>query len=320
MSTFTVALLQVTAAGNDQMTNLARGEAACRRAKLIGADIALFPEMWNVGYSPAATLDPEASDVYRAPSQWVGAAPAELPPAEDIWKGLAIGRDSPFVRHFQQLAAELDLAIAITYLEEWSGPPRNSVSIINRHGAIILTYAKVHTCAFSPNEATLTSGTEFPVAELDTAVGPVRLGAMICYDMEFPESARSLMLGGAELILMPSGTSVGVHRMAQLRSRAAENMVGLAMANYPAAGGGHSVAFDGIAYAKGNPRDSLVIEAGEADGIYPAVFDITRLRDYRLRETWGNAFRRPSTYSALVSDDVEEPFIRLDRGGDPAAR
>lgn len=59
----------------------------------------------------------------------------------------------------------------------------------------------------------------------------------------------------------------------------------------------------------------LVVEAGEAEGVYPAVFDLDALRDYRRRETWGNAFRRPATYRALTSHEVRQPFVRVDRSG-----
>ena len=51
MSTITIALLQMTACGDDQDANLAKGETFCRQAREMGADIALFPEMWNVGYT-----------------------------------------------------------------------------------------------------------------------------------------------------------------------------------------------------------------------------------------------------------------------------
>ena len=40
------------------------------------------------------------------------------------------------------------------------------------------------------------------------------------------------------------------------------------------------------------------------------------LRDYRSRETWGNAFRKPSRYGALVSPDVDEPFTRVNATGE----
>jgi N-carbamoylputrescine amidase len=51
MSLVKIALLQMTACGNDQHANLVKGEAFCRRARKMGADIALFTEMWNIGYT-----------------------------------------------------------------------------------------------------------------------------------------------------------------------------------------------------------------------------------------------------------------------------
>ncbi len=94
-------------------------------------------------------------------------------------------------------------------------------------------------------------------------------------------------------------------------------MVGVALANYAAPQeNGHSVAFDPCAFdTQGNSRDTLVIEAGENEGVYLATFDIDLIRAYREREAWGNAFRKPHRYSLLTSLDVEKPFIRTnDRG------
>lgn len=318
MSMLTIGLLQIAAAGNNQDANLVKGEAACRQAKLLGADIALFPEMWNVGYTPAMSLDSHAPNVYRSPERWDRELPDPTIQAEEVWKGLAITRDDPFIRHFRSLARELDIAIGITYLEEWPGLPRNTMSLIDRHGDIVLTYAKVHTCAFSESEWALTPGNEFPVASLDTAAGTVQVGAMICYDREFPESARALMLGGAELILVPSASSANALQLARVRARAEENMVALAMTNYPGPGMGHSVAYDGIAAdVNQRTRDCLLMETGhETKGVFPAVFNVDQIRDYRRRETWGNAFRRPEVYSALVAKDVHAPFVRVNFHGD----
>ena len=50
MKEIKVALLQLHACGTDQETNLKKGDQFCRQAKTMGADIALFPEMWNIGY------------------------------------------------------------------------------------------------------------------------------------------------------------------------------------------------------------------------------------------------------------------------------
>jgi N-carbamoylputrescine amidase len=317
----TIALLQMTAEGTNQAANLAKGDEFCRRAKQMGADIALFPEMWNVGYTsfcPSAT--PE-TDLWKAPERWNGVSPREtddaVREARAAWQALAIGPDDPFVLHFRQLARELEIAIGLTYLERWPGAPRNTVSLIDRRGEIVLTYAKVHTCDFDHFESACTPGDDFYVATLDSAQGPVEIGAMICFDREFPESARVLMLKGAEIILTPNACTLEANRIGQFRTRAYENMVGVAMANYAAPQiNGHSCAFDPIAFDDdGNTRDTLIVEAGEEEGVYLAAFDLGRLRKYRSSEVWGNAFRRPHRYGAITSTDVAPPFIRVDAAG-----
>ena len=268
MSEFRVALLQMLPTDSLE-GNLHKGLEWCRRAKTMGADLALFPEMWSSGY-------------------------AMEQPMAALQRG-AVARDGSFVQAFGELAKELEMAIAVTYLEKYDPMPRNTVTVFDRWGQEALTYAKVHTCDFG-EEQNLTPGDGFFTAALDTQEGPVRIGAMICYDREFPESARVL------------------------RARAFENMLGIATCNYPYGQpdcNGHSTAFDGIAYGEIRPgvveaRDTLVIEAGEAEGIYLAAFPMDTLRDYRSQEVHGNAYRRPSKYSLLLSEAVEPPFQRQD--------
>ena len=91
----------------------------------------------------------------------------------------------------------------------------------------------------------------FYVTTLDTSCGKVKTGAMICYDREFPESARILMLKGAELILVPNACPMEINRLSQLRARAFENMLAIATCNYPKTVpdcNGYSSVFDGVVY------------------------------------------------------------------------
>ncbi|MDY6875699.1 MAG: carbon-nitrogen hydrolase family protein [Chloroflexota bacterium] len=285
-----IALLQMTACGTDQDANRAKGETFCRQASEMGADIALFPEMWNIGYT---------------------FHDSDQPGVREEWEAQAVSQDEDFVVHFRELAGELRMAIALTYLERCPGAPRNSVSLIDRHGEIVMTYAKVHTCDFD-KEAALTPGDDFYVCTLDTDEGEVKVGAMVCFDREFPESARILMLKGAEVILTPNACTLEQNRLGQFRARAYENMVGVAMANYAAPqANGHSVAFDAVAFdERGDAIDTLIIEAGESEGVYLAGFDLDKIRAYREREAWGNAFRKPRCYDLLISKGVNKPFIR----------
>lgn len=321
MAELTIALLQMSPCGNDQAASQAKGMDFCRRAQRMGADIALFPEMWNIGYTYGADVPRSDGDVWRAPERWRPGDDPMSPAAEETiarWRARAIATDGPYVASFRNLARELDMAIAVTYLERWDGPPRNTVAFIDRHGAILFTYAKVHACAFDLPEAALTPGDEFFVATLDTAHGPVAVGTMICYDREFPESARVLMLQGAEIILIPNACEMESHRLGQLRARADENAVGVALANYAGPGLGHSVAYDPIAFTRdGVSRDTLIVEGGEGEDILLVRFDLAAIRDWRLRESWGNAFRQPSAYGPLLAPEVRAPFIRVDLHGKP---
>lgn len=291
MTTLKIALLQIAPRGTLE-DNLEKGIASCRKAKELGADIALFPEMWSNGYN-----------IYGRPVE--------------EWKAEAISAGNEFVSVFGELAKELGMAIAVTFLEQYEGGPRNSMVLFDRFGKRKITYAKVHTCDFDV-ERDLTPGEDFYVTTLDTAYGEVKVGAMICYDREFPESARILMLKGAELILVPNACPMEINRLSQLRARAYENMLAIATCSYPDSvpdcNGGSSL-FDGVAYLpelKGS-RDTCVLQAGGPEGIYLAELDLEQLRRYRESEVHGNAFRRPKKYGLLLDETVEPPFVRGSR-------
>lgn len=295
MARVKVALLQIGAEGVDQSANLEKGATWCRRAAEAGADIALFPEMWNIGY--------------------LGYGPDEAG-ADTAWTDRAIGEDDPFVKHFRGLARELDMAIALTYLARLTGLPGNAVALIDRHGEIRFTYSKVHTCCYEVPEVACEPGGTFHVCDLDTRAGPVKVGAMICYDREFPESARLLMLQGAELILTPNACSLTEYdsiRIHQFRARAFENMVAAAMTNYPAPDhDGHSIAC--------GPDGAVIAEAGADEGMTVATFDLDAIRDWRATRYWGDAFRRPSVYAPLCDPAVAAPFVRTDLSGADLSR
>ena len=288
MTTLRIALLQLAFNGEPQ----AKGERYCREAKAAGADIALFPEMWNIGY--------RFPDVGSDHSRW----------AEQ-----AVSAGGEFVQHFADLARELNMAIGITYLERGDAAPRDVVSLIDRTGETLFTYAKVHTCDFD-EEAAVTPGDRFEVATLDTEGGPVDVGAMICFDREFPESARMLMLLGAEVVLVPNSCPMDDIRWTLLKARAFENMFVVALANYTddADANGGSAAFHPMAWdgPDGPPVDTTIVRAGTEEGVIFADVDLEALRAWRARETQGDAYRKPRAYGALTADGVRDPFRRPD--------
>jgi predicted amidohydrolase len=292
MSKFRVALLQLPPPAS-LAESLEGGIAACRRARMLGADLALFPELWNNGYQfdPAAAVenfdlgDPKCRAMVEQ------------------WHASAISSNSDFVRAFEGLAKEIELAIVLTYLESFPCGPRNSATLIDAAGRRILHYSKVQTCDFY-FEATCTPGQDFPVATLETREGPVRVGVMICFDREFPEPARVLMLNGAEIILVPNACEMERHRLSQLSTRAFENMVGVALANYCAPGwNGNSVAYSPIVFdGAGQSVENTIVHASDKEGIYIADFDMAAIREYRDRECWGAKYRKPEAYVRLLTE------------------
>lgn len=290
MDPLKIALLQIAPCGT-LGGNLEKGLVCCKKAKEMGADIALFPEMWSNGYH-----------IYDRPA--------------DEWKAEAIPASGEFVNTFGDLAKELGMAIGITLLETYGEHPRNTLVLFDRFGERKLSYAKVHTCDFDV-ERNLTPGEDFYVTALDTACGEVNVGAMICYDREFPESARILMLKGAELVLVPNACPMEINRLSQLRGRAYENMLAIATCNYPDTvpdcNGGSSV-FDGVAYLPelDGSRDTCILQADGKEGIYIAELDLEQLRHYRESEAHGNAYRHPKKYGLLIDTKISKPFIRDD--------
>ena len=253
--------------------NIEKGIKACREAKEKGADIALFPEMWSSGY------------VFPHNEEWLNKNSVSL--------------DSAYLKRFSELALELDMAIAITLLEKHEPNPRNTVCLFERHGKLVYRYSKVHICNFGEedDESVLDPGDSFCVEELDTEKGLIKVGSMICYDREFPEAARVLMMKGAELLLVPNACPMEINRLSQLRGRAYENQLAIATCNYPALQSGcngHSTLFDGVIYdmETGLPRDMLVCETGGEEGIFLAELDVSMLLEYRKLENCNFKNRR----------------------------
>lgn len=95
---FKVAILQLDAINNSD-ESLVKGIEACKKAKKLGADIAVFPEMWNIGY--------------------------EMPNNNiNIWMQKAISENDDYLLSFKNLAEEINMAIAITFLEKTNDLPK----------------------------------------------------------------------------------------------------------------------------------------------------------------------------------------------------
>lgn len=281
---FTVAMLQIAPHGLDQGRNLEKGIQYCRKAKTLGADLALFPELWNIGFTMCPFDDG----------------------GRQAWEESAIDQRSGFFQSFLGLARELNINIALSYLEKHTPKPKNTVSIIDRHGQVILNYSKVFICNFGMEKLAVgtpkyqdvgcdfncSAGDSFDVCTLRSPDGKITVGAMICADREFPEAATQLMLKGAELFVVSNACSWDETRTALLKARSFENLVGIAMTNYPMPlCNGNSQAHSCVAWKNGAPVDTLIVRAGEDEQIVLARIDLAEIREFRKVEAWRKEYR-----------------------------
>ena len=273
--TFRVAVLQMRSVNREYERNIKTIIKYMSDAKQNGADILLLPECFITGYD--LTID-NASAITE----------------NDL---------APLCEN----AKELNIGLVATALTQGKSNPQNSAFVISKDGKILMKYAKVHTCDFA-DEKVLESGTEFKVCDFDG----VKIGIMICYDREYPESARVLMLKGAEIILVPNDCGSMRPRLQALSTRAYENMCGVAMANPNGENAGNSCAYSPICWDRNGEcvDNTLLLADAETEGLFYADFDMDAIRAYREREMMGNTFRKVKAYVQLLNDEIQYPFVR----------
>ena len=273
--TFRVAVLQMRSVNREYERNIKTIIKYMSDAKQNGADILLLPECFITGYD--LTID-NASAITE----------------NDL---------APLCEN----AKELNIGLVAAALTQGKSNPQNSAFVISKDGKILMKYAKVHTCDFA-DEKVLESGTEFKVCDFDG----VKIGIMICYDREYPESARVLMLKGAEIILVPNDCGSMRPRLQALSTRAYENMCGAAMANPNGENAGNSCAYSPICWDRNGEcvDNTLLLADAETEGLFYADFDMDAIRAYREREMMGNTFRKVKAYVQLLNDEIQYPFVR----------
>jgi len=272
-----VGVLQMRSAGKNKNQNTQIVITKMEEAAREGADILLLPECFITGY--------------------------EFP----IDRQNVLREDEKYLPEICKAAKETGIGVVATAFTQGKKQPQNSAFVIDKDGSILMKYSKVHTCDFA-DEVCLEGGDEFKVCNF----GGINLGVMICYDREYPESARVLMMKGAEIILVPNDCCSMKPRIQALSTRAYENMAGIVMANPNGENAGCSCAYSPICWdMHGVCVDNTILLADEmTEGLYYADFDMDKIRCYREHEMMGNTFRKVQAYKELLSDEVHDPFIR----------
>ncbi|WP_320779006.1 carbon-nitrogen hydrolase family protein [Streptomyces sp. CRN 30] len=260
------ALLQSSGRPGSVAANLRALDASAGRAAAAGAALLVAPEMFLTGY---------------AIGDGVGrlAEPADGDAADAV----------------AETAARHGLAVAYGYPERADdGTVFNSVQLVSADGVRLANYRKTHL--FGPFERDHFTPGDRPVvqAELDG----LRVGLMICYDVEFPETVRAHALAGTDLLLVPTAQMHPFQFVAEslVPVRAFENQMYIAYVNRVGQEGGFEfvglsalAAPDGVARARAGRAEELLL--GDVD---PVLLAASREGNPYLAD------RRPGLYGSLA--------------------
>jgi N-carbamoylputrescine amidase len=275
------------ACGWDREENWATAERLVREAAGRGANIVLLPKLFETPYFCAA----QNQTYFRLASPAAG---------------------HPAVAQFQRLAKELGVVIPVSIFERAGTAFFNSVMIIDADGSVVGHYRKSHIPQAPGYEE------KYYFSPGDTGFKPVttafgKLGLGICWDQWFPETARALVLQGAEYLLYP--TAIGSepnnpeidsmeHWRIVMRGHAGANMVPVIAANRigKESVDGVAMTFFGSSFVAGHLGDLRAAASRDGEAVLIERFDLEACREYR--ESWG-CFRdrRPDLYGSLQTLD-----------------
>ncbi len=245
----------------DQIARMTR-EAAAQRANFV-----IFPELILTGYH----------------QELLGSRLVEL----------AVTPEDQPIQRLAQLSRQENVYLIAGFIQKGHIPGvlYNSIVFCGPDGEILGTYAKSHL--FSTENLHFRPGVLPRV--FDTRFG--RVGPMICMDIGFPEVARILCLGGAELLVAPSAWILEDADIwpRLLQSRALDNIAFVAGVNRTGPEGnlrfiGHSMLVD--------PRGAILAELDDREGILVSSIDLDLLTAARRRAPRFTG-RRPELYGAI---------------------
>ena len=278
-----VAVTQMSCSRNPEET-LAKADRLVRQAAGKGAKIILLQELFETPYF------------------------CQLQKFEYLELAKPLG-ENPAVNHFRKVARELDVVLPVSFFERVGNTQFNSVAVIDADGEILGVYRKTHIPDGLPyaEKFYFTPGdTGFKV--WDTKYG--RIGVGICWDQWFPETARSLALLGAEILLFPTaigseptlGKDSRVHWRNVMVGHAAANMMPVIASNRigKETEEESEMTFYGCSFIADNHGEIVEQADDHTETVLVHEFDFDALA--KERREWGIfRDRRPEMYKTLLT-------------------
>lgn len=256
-----IAVMQAQAAVLDIDANLAAIDAAAQRAVAQGAELLLTPELFVVGYAPYQLRDE--------------LEPAILPETRARLAEIAVSRGIALVYSLPEISPS-GWKITATFIDET--------------GARLGHYEKVHL--FGEEEKDVFVPGDQPATIVDFR--GLRLGMVICFDVEFPETVRAAALRGAQGLLVPTAMGAGYEAVCTtlVPTRAMESQMYIAYANHCGSEAGFQLA--GTSVVAGPDGTVLARATADADLLF-ADFDPQLVASARAEIPY-LADRRPELY------------------------
>jgi N-carbamoylputrescine amidase len=215
--------------------------------------------------------------------------------------------EHPAVRAMQKLAAELRVHIPTSFFEAEGHHHYNSLAMIDDQGAVMGVYRKSHIPdgpGYSEKFYFRPGNTGFKTFR--TPFG--RIGPAVCWDQWYPETARALMLEGAEILLFPTAIGTEPHdpdldtsrmwRRAMI-GHAVSNVVPVVAANR--VGTEHGQRFYGHSFICDERGEMLAEFGAEETGVLTARLDLDQARRHRAAFGFFRD-RRPDLYGRIAED------------------
>ena len=214
--------------------------------------------------------------------------------------------DGPALGEVCAAARRKKVAVAVGMAEREGAAYFNTTVLIDESGHIVLRYRKTHL--WGSDLGVFTPGERFAVCRWNG----ISVGLLICYDIEFPETARALALLQADLLIVTNGNMDPygpVHRRA-IVARAMENQVFALMVNRCGAGAG-KLRFPGESVLV-DPFGELVAEAAEQEVILRASIDLGKIAKSRARYCYVRDARVALRLRAAQAADGSPMFVMED--------
>ena len=196
-------------------------------------------------------------------------------PTRDTIADVAEPIDGPSLTAVRNAAREARVAVAVGLAERDGSRFFNTTLLVDERGEIALRYRKTHLWA--SDVGVFEPGDRYEVCSFKG----LTVGILVCYDIEFPETARAVASLGADLLIVTNGNMDPfgpVHRRA-IVARAMENQMFAALVNRIGSGD-DNLTFPGES-ALIDPLGDVVCDAGHEETVLRATLDPARLEAAR---------------------------------------